>query len=295
MVQWRGRRQSTNVEDARGAAGAAAGGGVILIILRLVIGRFGIRGVVFLVAGFFILTAVGVDPMALLQGQTATRQASRAPAADDDDFQFVGVILAETENTWEQIFAENGARYAPPTLKLYTGEVRSACGAATSAAGPFYCPADQKVYLDTSFFRELSQRFGAPGDFAGAYVIAHEVGHHIQTITGTSGKVRQAQRLAGQAESNALQVRMELQADCYAGVWAHDADFEDRILEAGDIEEGLRAAAAIGDDTLQRNAGRRVTPESFTHGTSEQRQRWFYAGYQSGDVNACDTFADRAL
>ncbi|MEM9168161.1 MAG: neutral zinc metallopeptidase, partial [Pseudomonadota bacterium] len=161
--------------------------------------------------------------------------------------------------------------------------------------GPFYCPADKEVYLDLSFFRELSQRFGAPGDFAAAYVIAHEVGHHVQTITGTSAKVRQAQSRASKADSNALQVRMELQADCYAGVWAHAADADARILEPGDIEEGLRAAAAIGDDTLQRNAGRRVTPESFTHGTSRQRQNWFMRGYETGDPSACDTFAASTL
>ena len=295
MVKWRGRQQSSNVEDGRGAATTIAGGGVILMLLRLIVGRFGIRGIVLLVAGFFVLTALGYNPMALLQGQTGAPAPSTQTAANDDDYQFVSVILAETEDTWGRIFRENGSQYDAPILVLFSGQVNSACGFASSASGPFYCPADQKVYLDTSFFNELSQRFGAPGDFAGAYVIAHEVGHHVQTITGTSAQIRQAQQRASKAESNLLQVRMELQADCYAGIWAHDADFQDRILEAGDIEEGLRAAAAIGDDTLQRNAGRRVTPESFTHGTSEQRQRWFYAGYRTGDVNACDTFGTDAL
>ena len=263
MVKWRGRKQSSNVEDGRGAATTVAGGGMILMLLRLIVGRFGIRGIVILVAGFFVLTALGYNPMALLQGQTSAPAPATQTAASDENYQFVSVILGETEDTWGRIFRENGAAYDEPTLRLYSGQVTSACGFATAAAGPFYCPADQKVYLDTSFFRELSERFGAPGDFAAAYVIAHEVGHHVQTITGTSAKVRQAQQRASKTESNALQVRMELQADCYAGIWAHDADFQDRILEQGDIEEGLRAAAAIGDDTLQRNAGRRVTPGKF--------------------------------
>ncbi len=293
MVKWRGRRQSSNVEDGRGAA-TIAGGGLVIMLLRLVVGRFGIRGVVLLAIGFFALTAMGVDPLALLNGQVAGTQTTQREPADDAEFQFVGTILAETEDTWGRIFEEAGGRYEPPVLRLYSGQVNSACGFATAAAGPFYCPADQKVYLDTRFFTELSERFGAPGDFAAAYVIAHEVGHHIQTVTGTAGQVRQAQANADEAGRNALQVRLELQADCYAGIWAHEARRID-ILEPGDIEEGLRAAAAIGDDTLQRNAGRRVTPESFTHGSSKQRQRWFQIGYQTGDVNACDTFAAESI
>ncbi len=293
MVKWQGRRQSSNVEDGRGAA-TIAGGGVIIMLLRLIVGRFGIRGVLLLAVGFIALSAMGYNPLNLINGGVGGAPTTQQTPADDVEFQFVGTILAETEDTWGRIFSQAGAQYQPPVLRLYTGQVNSACGFATAAAGPFYCPGDQKVYLDTSFFTELSQRFGAPGDFAAAYVIAHEVGHHVQTITGISQKVREAQARADKAEQNALQVRMELQADCYAGIWAHDARRID-ILEPGDIEEGLRAAAAIGDDTLQRNAGRRVTPESFTHGSSQQRQRWFQTGYQTGDVNRCDTFSTASL
>ena len=293
MVKWRGRRQSTNVEDARGAA-TVAGGGLIIMLLRLIVGRFGIRGIVILVAGFFALTAMGVNPMALLSGQTGGAPSGQQTAGNDDDYKFVAVILAETEETWGRIFQQSGQQYRPPILKLFSGQTNSACGFATSASGPFYCPADQKVYLDTRFFRELSERFGAPGDFAGAYVIAHEVGHHVQTVTGVSAQVREAQSRSNKVEQNALQVRMELQADCYAGIWAHDASRVD-ILEPGDIEEGLRAARAIGDDTLQRQAGRKVQPHTFTHGSSEQRMRWFQIGYTSGDINQCDTFQARNL
>ena len=292
MVKWRGRRQSRNVEDRRGAA-AAGGAGIILMLLRFIIGRFGIRGVILLGIVGAGLYFVGVNPVQLLQGSPS---ASRSVPADDETSQFVRAVLADTEDVWQRLFAASGGDYPEPTLVLFSGGVTSACGYASSAVGPFYCPADQKLYLDTGFFRELAERFGAPGDFAGAYVIAHEVGHHIQTVTGISKQVRTAQQRAkGEAEANGYQVMMELQADCYAVVWAHHADRYGDFLDDGDIEEGLRAAAAIGDDTLQRNAGRRVTPESFTHGTSAQRQRWFTNGYQSGDVNRCDTFAASAL
>ena len=293
MVKWQNRRKSDNVEDRRGA-GAVAGSGILLMLLRLIVGRFGIRGVILLGIVGVGLYMAGVNPVALLQGGQVSTQATEP--VDDETSQFVGAVLAETEQVWNRIFAEEGATYREPTLVMFTSSVSSACGYATAAAGPFYCPADQKVYLDASFFQELSQRFGAPGDFAAAYVIAHEVGHHVQTITGTSAEVRQAQQRArSQEEGNQLQVRMELQADCYAGVWAKRADSQSDFLDDGDIEEGLRAAAAIGDDTLQRNAGRRVTPESFTHGSSEQRQRWFTAGYRSGDVASCDTFGTDRL
>ncbi len=294
MVKWRGRRESRNVDDRRRAAAAAGGGaGLLFALVRMVVGRFGIRGLVVLgvvAAGMYV---VGVNPLGMMQGGAPTTQS--AEPIDDETSSFIRVILAETEDVWNRQFAAAGSDYPEPTLVMFSRSVSSACGSASSAAGPFYCPADRKVYLDASFFQELADRFGAPGDFAAAYVIAHEVGHHIQTVTGTSSEVRAAQQRAqGQGEANALQVRMELQADCYAGVWAHYAD-RTNFLDEGDIEEGLRAAAAIGDDTLQRNAGRRVTPESFTHGTSEQRQEWFSAGYRSGDVNACDTFSSRAL
>lgn len=295
MVKWRGREGSKNVEDRRGAAGAAGLSGLILLILRFVFSRFGIAGIIVLVGGFFALRAVGIDPLLLLSGQPASGPA-QVSAEDQEAYDFSSVILAETEKTWTDIFAANGAQYEAPVLVVYTGGTQTACGFGSTAAGPFYCPGDRKVYLDTSFFSELSQRFGAPGDFAAAYVIAHEVGHHVQTITGAADAVRQAQaRASNEEEQNALQVKMELQADCYAGIWAHHAEKYSNLLEAGDIEEGLAAASAIGDDTLQKNAGRRVTPESFTHGSSEQRVRWFTAGYRTGDVNACDTFNSHAL
>jgi predicted metalloprotease len=290
MVRWRGRRGSDNVEDRRGAS-AAGGAGLILLLLRLVFSRFGIGGVVVLVGGFFALRAVGIDPLALLQSQPATGP-SVARGQDDESAQFVRVVLAETETVWTEKFAERGARYAPPILVLFSGQVNSACGMASAASGPFYCPADRKVYLDTSFFSELSARFGAPGDFAAAYVIAHEVGHHVQTLAGVADQVRRAQARADEAERNALQVRMELQADCYAGLWAKGAARMTDFIEQGDIEEGLRAASAIGDDALQRQAGRTVRPESFTHGSSEQRVSWFSRGYESGAVEACDSFAN---
>ena len=289
MVKWQGRRRSKNVEDRRGAATAAGGAGMIMMLLRFVIGRFGMRGVVFLGVVGLGLFAVGVNPVSLLQGGTQGQQT--AAPVNDETSQFVEVIMAETEDVWSTLFSAVGSDYPEPILVMFSRSVASACGHASSAAGPFYCPADRKLYLDTSFFSELSQKFGAPGDFAAAYVIAHEVGHHVQTVTGISDKVRAAQQRAhGQGEANAVQVKMELQADCYAGVWAYHADRTSNLLDENDIEEGLGAAEAIGDDTLQRNAGRRVTPESFTHGTSQQRQSWFIKGYRTGEVAACNTF-----
>lgn len=239
----------------------------------------------------------GIDPNLLLQGldRVSTSQAppagGQAPAADDEQAQFVSVVLADTEDTWQQLFAASGKRYQEPRLVLFTDAVRSACGFANAAVGPFYCPADNKVYLDLGFFRDLKRRFGAPGDFAEAYVIAHEVGHHVQNLLGVSAEVRRRQRGLSKAEANALSVRLELQADCFAGVWANQADRARSILEQGDIEEGLNAASAIGDDRLQRQAGGRVVPDSFTHGSSAQRVRWFRRGLASGDPAACDTFS----
>jgi predicted metalloprotease len=201
---------------------------------------------------------------------------------------FVAKVLASTEDTWTQVFAASGQKYPAPTLVLFEGSVRSGCGGASSASGPFYCPADRKVYLDTSFFDQLARQFGAPGDFAAAYVIAHEVGHHIQTVTGTSQQVTKLQSRAGKTEANALSVRLELQADCYAGVWAAN---NRNLLDEGDFAEGVRAAQAIGDDTLQRQMQGRVVPDSFTHGSADQRIRWLKKGFESGDPNACDTFS----
>jgi len=294
MVKWRGRRESRNVEDRRGAGRAAGGAGIGLMLVRFIIGRFGIRGLVVVGVVGIGLYLAGANPVALLQGQPASPQA--AAPVNDETSQFVRVILAETEDVWSEQFRLAGGDYPEPKLVMFSGSVNSACGYASSAAGPFYCPSDKQLYLDAAFFAELAQRFGAPGDFAAAYVIAHEVGHHIQTVTGTSNQVRSAQqRASGKGEANELQVRMELQADCYSGVWAHHADRTSGLLDEGDIEEGLRAAEAIGDDTLQRNAGQRVTPESFTHGTSAQRQTWFVKGYRSGDVGSCDTFSAQRL
>ena len=279
-MRWKGRKQSSNVEDRRGArrGRTVVGGGLGLLLL--------------LGAGLFL----GVDPATLLQ-IVETQQSVSAPAPSrtgplaDEQAQFVAVVLADTEDTWTAIFESAGRRYTEPTLVLFSGSVRSACGFAQAAMGPFYCPADRKVYIDLSFYSDLRDRFQAPGDFAQAYVIAHEVGHHVQTLLGVSEQVRRRQARLGRVEANQLSVRQELQADCFAGIWAHYADRTRNLLEQGDIEEGLNAASAIGDDRLQRQSQGYVTPESFTHGTSKQRATWFRRGYASGSVADCDTFA----
>ncbi len=262
------------------SGGAMIGGGSIgMIILALIVS--------------FI---TGQNPLQLLQIVDSTAPAVEprggAPPADDPHAQFVSAVLADTEDTWKRVFAQAGGRYQEPQLVLFDGSVSSACGRASAAVGPFYCPGDRKVYLDLSFFRDLDRRFGAPGDFAQAYVIAHEVGHHIQTLTGVSDQVNQARARSSEAQGNALSVRQELQADCYAGVWGHHAASRN-VLEEGDVEEGLRAAAAIGDDRLQKQGQGYVVPESFTHGSSEQRQQWLLRGLKTGDINQCDTFAAR--
>ena len=274
-MRWQGGRRSTNIEDRRGLGVGTMGAGGI--------------GTLLLVLAVSCLT--GTNPLALLQmveeNQPAQTQSVPTGAPTNDPAaEFVSVVLGDTEETWKRIFASAGRQYQEPVLVLFEGSVRSACGGASAASGPFYCPADQKVYLDLSFFRELDQRFGAPGDFAAAYVIAHEVGHHVQQLLGTNRQVREAQQGNSRAGANALSVQLELQADCYAGVWGHHASRKN-LLEDGDVEEGLRAAAAIGDDRL---TGGRVSPESFTHGTSEQRAHWLRQGLSSGDVNRCDTF-----
>lgn len=278
-MRWEKGRRSTNVEDRRGQsvrAGAGIGGGAIIIALIAV----------------FVF---GQDPTEVIQqvGRSAnTQSAPPTPRSAEEEkaAEFVSVVLADTEDTWTGLFRAAGGQYQLPTLVLYSDQVQSACGFGSAASGPFYCPGDGKLYLDLSFLGEL-QRMGAAGDFAVAYVIAHEVGHHVQNLAGTARQVQAARQRLGKAEGNALQVRMELQADCYAGIWAHHAERERQILEQGDIEEGLGAAAAVGDDHLQRQAGRRVTPEAFTHGTSQQRMSWFRRGFDSGEVAACDTFA----
>jgi predicted metalloprotease len=284
-MRWKGRRRSANVDDRRGGRGARRAG-------------FGMIGTVALVlVGLYL----GVDPALILQSleqapdAAAPSEAYVETEAEAKLSEFISVVLADTEETWTELFAEAGGRYAEPTLVLYTGVVQSACGTAQSAVGPFYCPGDHQVYIDLSFFDELRRRFGAPGDFAQAYVLAHEVGHHVQTLLGISEQMRQAQRGVGRAEANELSVRLELQADCFAGIWGHHADRSRQLLEQGDIEEGLAAAAAIGDDRLQRQTRRQVSPETFTHGTSAQRQHWFKAGLSRGTLAECDTFAANAL
>ena len=287
-MRWQGGRRSDNIEDRRGmpVGGVALGGGIGTVALVLI-------------ALFF-----GIDPSVILQGggdptggPPAVQQPQRAPSGADDPLKdFVSVVLADTEDTWKEIFRRMNRQYREPTLVLFSGGVRSACGMGQSAMGPFYCPGDQKLYIDLSFYRDLRDRLGAPGDFAQAYVIAHEVGHHVQNLLGIAEKVHgQRERLGGRPEANALQVRMELQADCFAGVWAYNAQRARQILEQGDIEEGLNAAAAIGDDRLQKRSQGVVVPESFTHGSSEQRVRWFKRGIERGEPRACDTFGAQAL
>ncbi|MGB8329341.1 MAG: neutral zinc metallopeptidase, partial [Polyangiales bacterium] len=227
--------------------------------------------------------------------QQINAPSSSRPAGADEPAQFAATILADTEDTWGPIFAGAGRRYQAPHLVLFDGATRSACGQGSAAMGPFYCPLDQKVYLDLAFFRELERRFAAPGDFAQAYVIAHEVGHHVQNQLGIADRVQSLRQRVGEREANSLSVRMELQADCLAGVWAHNANKQRKLLEPGDVEEGLRAAAAIGDDTIQRRSQGRVVPESWTHGSSEQRVRWFRRGMESGNLNECDTFTSARL
>lgn len=285
-MRWKGRRTSTNIEDRRAGSpmrgrGMPLGCGGLLLVIGIAL-------------------ATGQDPAALLELLGGLQQVQQqaptspgepqAPAADDEQAQMVGVVLADTEETWNRIFADMGRTYREPTLVLFRDSVDSGCGFASSQVGPFYCPADSKVYLDLAFFDDLHRRFGAPGDFAQAYVVAHEVGHHVQNLLGISGEVHRAQQQSSQADANALSVRLELQADCLAGVWGATANRERRLLEPGDIEEGLAAAAAIGDDTLQRRARGRVSPESWTHGSSEQRVRWFRRGFESGSVTSCDAF-----
>ena len=281
-------RESENVEDRRGGGGGRG----------LPVGGKGIglgTIVLALVAMYF-----GVDPSIVLNqaAQAPAPSATSRPAgppANDAESKFIRHVLAETEDTWQQIFRQNGKQYTEPTLVLFSGATRTACGVGQAAMGPFYCPADQKVYIDLSFYQELKTRYKAPGDFAQAYVIAHEVGHHVQNLLGISGKVQAARERASEREANSLSVRLELQADCLAGVWAKNADAARGILEAGDLEEALQAATAIGDDTLQKQAQGYAVPDSFTHGSAEQRMRWFKRGMESGQLAVCNTFQARNL
>ena len=277
-MRWEFGRKSDNVEDRRGrsVSPGLVGGGLGGLVLTL------------------IAVLLGVDPAIIDQiaprdnGYSTPTQTTSQP--QDDMGKFVSVVLADTEDTWNPLFRQMGANYREPKLVLFSDAVQSACGYTSAAVGPFYCPPDEKVYLDTSFFQDLKNKLGAPGDFAQAYVIAHEVGHHVQNLMGISDKVRSVQNRVGKVEANQLSVRLELQADCFAGIWANKAKNQRQILEPGDIEEALNAAASIGDDRLQKQAKGFVVPESFTHGSSAQRVKWFKTGFQSGSVDACNTF-----
>ena len=292
-------RESSNVEQDSGRSGLGGfgGGGGLGLILALVGSRFGIGGIIILVLGMLIFGfnpfGGGSSQMVGQSPQVASQSAAQTCANNGAAGHFSCQVLASTEDTWGRLFQASGQTYTPPRLHFYSQQGNSGCGEAMSAMGPFYCPSDQRVYLDTEFFNELQTRFHAAGDFAQAYVIAHEVGHHIQYLTGIADKVRREQQASKEAGANALQVRMELQADCYAGVWAANAKdaHGQPLLEPGDAEEGLRAAQAIGDDTLQRSAGRTPVPDSFTHGTSAERVAWLKRGLESGDPSKCDTFA----
>ena len=282
-----GRRRSSNIEDRRGMRPVRTGVGL------------SVGGVLFLL----VLSLLGINPLPFIGVATKPQEVEMQPAdqpyqesAQEANMrQMTEVVLADTEDTWSAILPKYGVQYVEPKLVFFTGMVASACGTAQSAVGPFYCPLDQKVYLDMSFYDELSSRFGAPGDFAQAYVVAHEVGHHVQNLMGIAKQVNEAQQRMSKADANSLSVRMELQADCFAGVWAKNAAQSRQLLEAGDVEEGLRAASAIGDDRLQKQAQGYVVPDAFTHGSSEQRVRWFRRGLESGTPEACDTFAARQL
>jgi hypothetical protein len=259
-------------------------------------GRAGGMGGIGIIVIALIAIFLGVDPSLLFQdGPTpgpSYQEAQTPPSATEEELKaFMSVVLADTEDTWHALFEQIDRPYQEPVVVLFSGAVSSACGFANAAVGPFYCPGDRKVYIDLTFFEELGERFGAPGDFAQAYVLAHEVGHHVQTLLGISDQVRSVRASLGEADANALSVRQELQADCFAGIWAHHADRMRQVLEPGDIEEGLAAASAIGDDRLQRQAQGYVVPESFTHGSSQQRMRWFQTGYDEGTLSACDTFS----
>ncbi len=306
-MRWRGRRQSDNIEDVRGEGGAGLPGGFGRGGPRIRIPGSGMRGaggggissIVILVVLFFALKACGIDPLQILAGGgdsilpgSPTEQSAPRPRTaerNDEMKQFVSTVLAETEDTWSEVFKAVGRDYPEPTLVLFDGQVRSACGFASAASGPFYCPGDSKLYIDLQFYDELSQRFGAKGDFAQAYVLAHEVGHHVQNLIGVLPRFNQMRQQMDQADSNAMSIKVELQADCFAGIWAHSTA-QKGLVEQGDIEEAINAANQIGDDTLQRNTQGFVVPDSFNHGTSQQRMEWFAKGLQTGKLEACDTF-----
>ena len=305
-MRWRGQRQSDNIEDRRGMRspsplGLGGGGGGLLNLLPMVFKLFGVKGgvIAVLAIGAYGLLSGNLGSMLGGGGQDSLSAGGGQPVRQSAEEQalvsFVSVVLADTEETWHQLFRSMGSEYKEPNLVLFRGATKTACGFGQAAMGPFYCPGDHKVYIDLAFYDDLKKRFKAPGDFAQAYVIAHEVGHHVQTLLGISQKVRKAKSSLSEVDGNKLSVRQELQADCFAGIWAHNADRSRQLLEAGDIEEGLTAASAIGDDRLQKQSQGYVSPDSFTHGSSAQRMKWFQVGYQSGDLKACDTFAVKKL
>ncbi|MFJ7566998.1 neutral zinc metallopeptidase [Herminiimonas sp. NPDC097707] len=286
-MKWEGNRESDNVEDRRGSGGGFGGRSI------------GIGTIVIALLGSYFL---GINPatiISLLSGggpvQMQSQEPAQGPPANDQMARFVATVLADTEDTWGPIFRASGANYIKPKLVLFTGQTPTACGTGDTASGPFYCPGDQKIYIDLAFYQTMRDRFRVSSDFAQAYVIAHEVGHHVQHISGITEKVEQAQRSGTQKQANAISVKLELQADCFAGVWAYHANQARSILEDGDVESALKAASAIGDDTLQKQAQGHVVPDSFTHGTSAQRVRWFQRGIEGGDLNSCNTFAARQL
>lgn len=294
-MRWRGRRQSSNIDDRRrrGRRRSPAGGRGIRIPVSG--RRGGLGGIVFIVVIVLVAGALGIDPVRLLGGGPATVSApptQSSPPRDDATTQFVATVLAETEDVWNAIFAEAGSDYPEPTLVLFEGQVRSACGFAGAASGPFYCPADSRLYIDLQFFDELARRFNASGDFAQAYVIAHEVGHHVQNVIGVLPEFNRMRRQMSRTEANAMSVRVELQADCFAGVWGYHTA-QRGLLERGDLQEALNAATQIGDDTIQRRTQGFIVPESFSHGTAEQRRTWFSRGFETGRLEACDTFNAR--
>jgi predicted metalloprotease len=297
-MRWQGGRRSDNVEDRRGQSAGYGTAGAAPLLLRFLPAMIRSKtGRVVLVLGLLVIFGgklLGVDVLSLLLGGTSGAVSQQTQEMSPEQQQladFTAVVLGSTEDTWQQIFRQHGQTYRDPTLVLFSGRVNSACGLASAAVGPFYCPGDQKLYIDLSFFNDLKERYGAPGDFAQAYVVAHEVGHHVQTLLGISQRVQEAGRGRSRAEVNALSVRQELQADCFAGLWGNLANRERQWLDPGDLDEALRAASAIGDDRLQREAGGQVVPDSFTHGTSAQRVAWFRRGFDSGDMAACDTFS----
>jgi uncharacterized protein len=299
LMRWEDDRRSDNVEDRRGESpsyGSAAAAPVVLrLIPALVRSKLG-RTVLFAgVIIFFGSRLLGIDLLGVFSGGGVSQGEYQSSAEEDQMKDFLSVILGQTEDVWGAKFAAQGGTYTEPTLILFTDRVNSACGTASSAVGPFYCPGDRQVYVDMSFFRELAVQHGAPGDFAQAYVLAHEIGHHVQTLLGVSEQVQRMGSGKSKEAVNALSVKQELQADCFAGIWGHAADYEMNRLDPGDLEEALTAATAIGDDRLQREAGRRVVPDSFTHGSSEQRVRWFRRGFEAGEISACDTFSARRL